>query len=651
MKNKLFELLKPQNVFSPKRRLGAPHEDGGYVMVDYVFENCVGLFSYGIGNDTRFEEDFSTKYNKPSYMFDHTEGSAGLGLRVPPDEMPRYTAELERLKSIKCNFFPEGLGTAEHCKDFHQHYEEQNINGRVLLKIDVEGYEYDYFLQTDMTKLESRVMGMIIEFHWIKLPENEKHLIEILTKLDPHFILCHIHGNNWGGLWEKDGHQIPETIEVSFINRNFVEKYEPDEQDYPIKGLDVSNHPYNPDYELTFLRDNYVPPKPVEYPIDPTGALQMSVGDVVDRYNICRLKQEKGNIDSSKEIHELSEAMLKYENILPCIERLYELNSKIWDLEADIRAENEAILGLEEIGKRALQIRDLNAVRNDIKKEIDLRYNEGFVKSKEPSVILSLTTVPERLADTSESGIIGVITSICEQNDIDYEIHFNIPEVYNITKAEYIIPEWLIEYQSKYHHLKIFRTEDYGPPTKFLPTLQRIKNPETILVVVDDDLVYHPDMIFEHRKYQEILTNCAICYDGRDPIPQSKYNDMRDCWISCVTEIRRVEMVQHYKSISYKKKLFNQDFYDYYVGRTFSDDALISTFFKNTGVRMFVVPYEKELSLFLTIDSWNENLGVTTFPVIRHSSSVSNTGCNHPGLLALPEGGRFYMPDNLGKKE
>ena len=50
--------------------------------------------------------------------------------------------------------------------------------------------------------------------------------------------------------------------------------------------------------------------------------------------------------------------------------------------------------------------------------------------------------------------------------------------------------------------LKIFRTEDYGPITKLYPTVERITNPDTIIVVADDDLIYHPEMLVEQVKNQ-----------------------------------------------------------------------------------------------------------------------------------------------------
>ena len=40
-----------------------------------------------------------------------------------------------------------------------------------------------------------------------------------------------------------------------------------------------------------------------------------------------------------------------------------EINGRIWDLEAAIRQGKEGELGLEEVGRRALKLRDLNAER------------------------------------------------------------------------------------------------------------------------------------------------------------------------------------------------------------------------------------------------------------------------------------------------
>lgn len=381
--------------------------------------------------------------------------------------------------------------------------------------------------------------------------------------------------------------------------------------------------------------------------------MKTSIGDIIDRYSICKLKSERLHIDNSKEINELLSEMNNYENTVKFVTDLYDINGKIWDLESDIRSGNELILGLEEIGRRALKIRDLNNIRVSIKNLVNSTYNEGFIETKmnhgsekEPSVIITLTTVPERLDNPHEDGIKLVIKSLCEQTDNDYEVHFNLPETYKVNGLPYTIPDWLNDYKLKYPHLKIFRPEDMGPPTKFVPTLNRINNPETILIVVDDDLVYHNEMVTEHRKYQELLNSSVICYDGRG-CAEAKFHDLRDSWILCVTEPRETHNLQHYKSASYKKKLFTQDFYDFYLGKTFSDDVLVSKYFRDTNNKMFVVPYEKENHLFETKELWEVNQGVVSFPVLRHAHSIMQTGCNHPDMLKIQP--KFYEPKDMGK--
>jgi len=378
--------------------------------------------------------------------------------------------------------------------------------------------------------------------------------------------------------------------------------------------------------------------------------MKISIGDIVDRYSICKLKSERLNLDLSDEISQLESEIVNYKDITQYVGDLYEVNGLIWDLESDIRKGNEEILGLEEIGRRALKIRDFNNLRVKIKNEVNSKYGEGFIEvkmnhgsEKEKSVIITLTTVPERLDNLKEDGLKLVLKSLCEQLDDDYEVHFNIPEKSMVTNKQYNIPSWISEYKLKYPHLKIFRPEDLGPPTKFVPTLVRVKNPETILIVVDDDLVYHNEMVSEHRKYQNELLDSVIGYDGRGCDVFLHNNDIRDSWILCVTEIRKTHSLQHYKSVSYKKKLFKDDFFTDYLGSTFSDDVLVSLYFKNEGIPMYVVPYEKENHLFETRELWDENQGVTTFPVLRYASSVEDTGCNHPEMLAKQP--KFFIPN------
>jgi len=100
--------------------------------------------------------------------------------------------------------------------------------------------------------------------------------------------------------------------------------------------------------------------------------MEMSPGELLDKLAIIQLKSER--IDPRTVQGELSqlqrafaqtrqkapELTVRWEDLL---ELLKIINSYIWDLEADIRKGREGDLGLEEVGRRALMIRDLNRIR------------------------------------------------------------------------------------------------------------------------------------------------------------------------------------------------------------------------------------------------------------------------------------------------
>ncbi|VVB82629.1 Uncharacterised protein [uncultured archaeon] len=119
----------------------------------------------------------------------------------------------------------------------------------------------------------------------------------------------------------------------------------------------------------------------MEYPLD----------ELIDKASIIRLKFERiPNLeDRTRWINEVSEysiAIGEYIGRELCSRkevrdwqgRLYEINGKIWDLESDIRKGKENELGLEEVGKRAIAIRNLNGKRVGIKSEIVDKIGLGY---------------------------------------------------------------------------------------------------------------------------------------------------------------------------------------------------------------------------------------------------------------------------------
>lgn len=113
--------------------------------------------------------------------------------------------------------------------------------------------------------------------------------------------------------------------------------------------------------------------------------MQFSIGEILDRLSICQLKAQRTDLDCSKELDLLWEALSivdvgnsssQYLGFLKIV------NGAIWDLESDLRRGKEGELGLEEVGRRAIKIRDLNSIRVFLKNEVNQKFNSGFQEIK-----------------------------------------------------------------------------------------------------------------------------------------------------------------------------------------------------------------------------------------------------------------------------
>lgn len=183
-------------------RIGPPH-DGGYV----VHKNTIKyqkVFSIGVGNDTSFEEDLlNLNSNIIFYLFDHTE--------KPKRKLPN-----------NFNFYDVGLaqnstGKFLNLKDMSQLYLSES--DKALLKIDIEGAEYEALMTTDYETLD-KFEQIIIELHDIDLDKILSiPFRSLLEKFVANFNLIHIHGNNNDGFVYVNGVCVPRTLELTWLNK------------------------------------------------------------------------------------------------------------------------------------------------------------------------------------------------------------------------------------------------------------------------------------------------------------------------------------------------------------------------------------------------------------------------------------------------
>jgi len=218
-------------------------------------------------------------------------------------------------------------------------------------------------------------------------------------------------------------------------------------------------------------------------------------------------------------------------------------------------------------------------------------------------VIVTMTTIPNRLNSPHyNGGLKPVLDRMLSLSYGDYELHLNIPHVYGKTNEDYVIPEWLESISDE--KLKIFRTDDYGPLTKILPTLQRIdENEDVILITVDDDLSYLDGFIEYHLQMREKYPNSAIGFAGLTAIDGTCH------FCTTVKSDVRVKILEGYKTVSYRRNFFKEDFVTDFVGQGWNDDILISAYLGKHNIEKWVVSYDKDTDFSARVES---------FPLVGH---------------------------------
>ena len=116
----------------------------------------------------------------------------------------------------------------------------------------------------------------------------------------------------------------------------------------------------------------------------------MPISEIIDRYTITKLKTERTDEDVSGELNSYREEIDKYKiDVEEYINRMYKINGALWNYETQMRKLMDSKNGtgpivdanelpLEEIGKLALLVRDINGTRNGLKSEIVEKFSEGF---------------------------------------------------------------------------------------------------------------------------------------------------------------------------------------------------------------------------------------------------------------------------------
>jgi hypothetical protein len=217
-------------------------------------------------------------------------------------------------------------------------------------------------------------------------------------------------------------------------------------------------------------------------------------------------------------------------------------------------------------------------------------------------IYISLTTVPKRLKYWP-SIYKNLKSLLYQKTEKEYYVIFNIPKLYVMgDNAEYVIPSELLEFSRNNPKLIINReTPDYGPIIKIYGALRYATNPDDIIIVCDDDNVYHEDMVEFHVKKLIEYPQYVICFASDVAVEKIYLTDIENgnnkfrmhtyrVGFPLIKDVY-VKNPGHNGSVSYKRCYFKEDFNEELFTLADGDDPLMGYYLKKHQICIMMVKY------------------------------------------------------------
>lgn len=263
------QLLRPVEIHD-LIRLGH-HCDGGYVVPKAAVDQTAVLLSLGLNDEWSFEEAFLAR--NPSARLVAVDGSVGpalftgkalrYGFKVGAYSLLRNKRKLAKNRhdlERATSYFKLFRGDNIHIKKMVGaasapgrtaiseliRYVDPRRTLSVFLKMDIEGAEYD--VVGDILENARFINCIAAEIH--HLDRRQGDLNAMMRRLQRHFYVVHVHGNNF--VTDRyDG--FPPAIELTLLNKAMVSGVPaPSRRSYPLEGLDFPNYADRPEAVLSF---------------------------------------------------------------------------------------------------------------------------------------------------------------------------------------------------------------------------------------------------------------------------------------------------------------------------------------------------------------------------------------------------------------
>lgn len=211
-------------------------------------------------------------------------------------------------------------------------------------------------------------------------------------------------------------------------------------------------------------------------------------------------------------------------------------------------------------------------------------------------VIVSLTAIPSRM-----KRIQNTLNSLLNQSYTNLQVNLCLPEKCNKEAIPYVIPDEI----RKNKRINIIRTHiDYGPVTKLFGTLQTIDRTDenTVIVIVDDDVIYGPNVIERLVQASLAYPECAIGFCGWNvqTMLEQGYYDLLYEEDRLLPTVTPANILEGYRCILLKPAFFDKKIFDYegYVDcLKWVDDVWIGGYLATRKIPKIVIHYHPDRSL------------------------------------------------------
>lgn len=230
----LYKMLQPVTLANCNLERFGETNDGGYLMCGNLLGDVEAGYSYGISGYDGWGCEISRTHDVPVHQYDcfnTTQPWCLFGDTI---------------------FHPECVGGTTETVDgrfFDTVKNQLARNGdqadRIVLKIDVEGAEWDSLLAVTDDMLR-KTDQMAVEFHWAENDAmdwaHDERYLRLVTRLRAHFEVAHIHFNNTSCV--EDLSPFPShAFEVLFVNKRLAVVSSPARNAVVPHPLDAPNNP------------------------------------------------------------------------------------------------------------------------------------------------------------------------------------------------------------------------------------------------------------------------------------------------------------------------------------------------------------------------------------------------------------------------